>query len=159
MAVFPSGNLLISGLEYDHDRKNSVMWPFTGIFGSDGALLKEVKLEDDDAIHDMALSGDQRVSSFTNPSANHAVEFSKMEAGADGNIFLMRWLTPAIFYAISPGGAVVRRFTVDPGDQINLRICMFRATGLRSYFFNRRAKRHACRLWTSKGKRLERMTR
>jgi hypothetical protein len=117
MAVFPSGNLLISGLEYDHDRKNSVMWPFTGIFGSDGVLLKEVKLEDDDAIHDMALSGDQRVSSFTNPSANHAVEFSKMEAGADGNIYLMRWLTPAIFYAISPGGEVVRRFTVDPGDQ------------------------------------------
>jgi hypothetical protein len=117
MAVFPSGNLLVSGLEYDHDRKNPVTWPFAGIFGSDGVLLKEVKLEDDDAIHNMALSGDQRVSSFTNPSANHAVEFSKMEAGADGNIYLMRWLTPAIFYAISPGGEVVRRFTVDPGDQ------------------------------------------
>lgn len=40
-----------------------------------------------------------------------------MEAGADGNIYLMRWTAPAIFYAISPGGEVVRRFTVDPGDR------------------------------------------
>lgn len=109
--------MLISGLEYDHDRKNPVMWPFAGIFGSDGVLLKEVKLEDDDAIHDMAQSADPRVSSFTNPSANHAIEFSKMQAAGDGNIYLMRWLTPAIFYAISPGGQAVRRFTVDPGDK------------------------------------------
>ena len=64
----------------------------------------------------MAASGDPRVSSPVNPQANHAVDFSQMEAAADGNIYLMRWLTPAIFYAISPGGEVVRRFTVDPGD-------------------------------------------
>ena len=28
----------------------------------------------------------------------------------------MRWANPAIFYVISAGGEVVRRFTVDPGD-------------------------------------------
>jgi hypothetical protein len=28
----------------------------------------------------------------------------------------MRWLSPAVFYAVSPGGEVVRRFTVDPGN-------------------------------------------
>jgi hypothetical protein len=39
-----------------------------------------------------------------------------MQAATDGNIYLMRWITPTIVYAISPGGEVVRRFTVDPGD-------------------------------------------
>ncbi len=116
IAVFPSGNLLVSGLGYGSDRKSKVMLPFTGIFSQDGTLLKEIKLEDDDGLHDMAASGDPRVSSPVNPQANHAVDFSQMEAAADGNIYLMRWLTPAIFYAISPGGEVVRRFTVDPGD-------------------------------------------
>lgn len=115
MAVFPSGNLLISGLEYDQEKK-STMRPFTGIFGAGGALLKEIRLEDDDALRDLAASGDARVTSPTNPSANHAVEFGQMSFASDGNIYLMRWITPTIFYAISPGGEVVRRFTVDPGD-------------------------------------------
>ena len=115
VAVFPAGNLLVSGLEYDRE-PTGAMWPFTGIFSSDGTLLKEVKLEDDETLRDLAAAGDARVSSSRNPSANHAIDFSKMEAASDGNVYVMRWITPAIFYAISPGGEVVRRFTVDPGD-------------------------------------------
>jgi hypothetical protein len=115
LAVLPSGNFLISGLEDDRDH-HAAMWPITGIFSSDGSLLKEIKLQDDDDIRDMAASGDARVASPTNQWANRAVEFSRMEAASDGNIYLMRWTTPAIIYAISPGGEVVRRFTVDPGE-------------------------------------------
>jgi hypothetical protein len=114
VSVFPSGNLLVSGLELD--RKSPVMWPFTGILSSDGTLLKEIKLEDDDAIRDMAAAGDSRVASPTNPSSNRAVSSGQMQSASDGNIYLMRWLSPAIIYAISPGGEVVRRFTIDPGD-------------------------------------------
>jgi len=36
LSVFPSGDLLVSGLRYDRDKNNHVMWPFTGIFSSDG---------------------------------------------------------------------------------------------------------------------------
>ena len=114
-AVFPSGNLLVSGLEYDRDQ-TSVMWPFTGIFSSDGALLKEIQLEDDERLRNLAAVGDSRVSSARSPRANLAIDFSKMEIGNDGNVYLMRWINPAIFYAISAGGEVVRRFTTDPGD-------------------------------------------
>jgi hypothetical protein len=114
VAVFASGNLLVSGLE--RDRKSGAMLPFTGIFSSDGTLLKEIKLEDDDAIRDMAAAGDSRVASPTNPSSNRAVSSGQMESASDGNIYLIRWLTPAIAYAISPGGEAVRRFTIDPGD-------------------------------------------
>ena len=115
LAVFPSGNLLVSGLEYDRDRKNPVMWPFTGIFSPSGSPLKELKLKDDEALRDLAASGDTRVTSPTNPSTNRAIEFTNMETGADGNVYMMRWTNPALVYAISPGGEI-RRFTVNPGD-------------------------------------------
>jgi hypothetical protein len=116
VAAFPSGNFLVTGLKYDHPRTNSVKLPFTGIFGPDGSLLREVKLEDDDMIHDMAVVGDSRVTAPEAPGVNHAVELGDMDAANDGNIYLMRRLSPAILYAISPDGEVVRRFTVDGGQ-------------------------------------------
>jgi hypothetical protein len=115
VAPFAGGNILVSGLEYDKD-PNSPMWPFTGIFSSDGTLLKEIKLEDDEEIHDLAASGDPHVVPPGHPSSNQAVSLGAMELAADGNIYLMRRLSPAIFYAVSPGGEVVRRFIVDPGQ-------------------------------------------
>jgi len=114
LAVFPSGQLLVAGSEYDRDRA-AAKWPFTGIFAADGSLLKEVKLEDDETLHDMAASGDSRVSSPMMPNGNRAVDLSQIEMAADGNGYLMRWTNPAIIYAISPGGEVVRRLKVEPG--------------------------------------------
>jgi len=116
LAVFPSGDLLVAGLEYDKDR-TAAMWPFTGIFSSDGTLRKELTLEDDERIRDMAASGDPKVTSPQNPSFNHAVTQGSAEVGQDGNVYLMRRLSPAIVYVISAGGGVVRRFTVDPGQE------------------------------------------
>lgn len=115
LAVFPTGQYLISGLKYDADR-TAAMWPFNGIFAADGRLLKEIELEDDKTLHDMAASGDARVALPGNPQANRAISGTQVEVADDGNAYLMRWTNPAIFYAISPGGEVVRRFTVDPGD-------------------------------------------
>jgi hypothetical protein len=107
--------MLIMGSEYDKDR-TAAMWPFTGIFASNGSLLKEVKLEDDETIHDMAAAGDERVSVPGIPQSNRALANTQIEMAADGNGYLMRWTNPAIIYAISPGGEVVRRIKVDPGD-------------------------------------------
>jgi hypothetical protein len=115
LAVFPNGQILVAGSEYDRDPM-AASWPFTGIFAADGRLLKEIKLDDDDALRDMAASGDPRVISPTVPNANHAVSFTQMETAADGNIYLMRWTNPAIVYALSAGGEVVRRMTIDPGS-------------------------------------------
>lgn len=115
LAVFPSGQFLISGEEYDAER-TAAMWPFTGIFAADGALLKELELGDEKELHDMAASGDTRVARPGNSHANLAIDNGQVEMGVDGNAYLMRWSNPAIFFAISPGGDVVRRFTVDPGE-------------------------------------------
>jgi hypothetical protein len=112
---FASGDLLISGLKDNPEGRNLPRVPFTGIFSSAGVLLKEVGLADDKNISDMAAARGERVVPAGSPFANLAVEHGAMEPASDGNIYLMRNLSPAIVYAISPGGAVVKRFTVDPG--------------------------------------------
>jgi len=117
LAVFPgNGSLLVTGQEYGED-KSAPLWPFTGIFSSDGTLLKEIKLEDDDALRERGVKSDPSVTNPRAPWSNRAIALSQMQSADDGNVYLMRWLTPAIFYAISPGGSVIRRFEVDPGDQ------------------------------------------
>lgn len=114
VAAFPAGNFLVTGGRYDRDRE-AAKWPFTGVFSSEGKLLKEVKLEDDDAIHEMAALRDVRVVPPEAPSVNHAIGLAQLDAADDGNVYLMRRLSPAILYAISPSGEVLRRFTVDGG--------------------------------------------
>lgn len=115
IAVFPNGSLLMTGRKYEKDATRAT-WPFTGIFSADGTLVKELNLDDDQAIHDMTAAHDPRVTSPRNPTNERAVSWGRMEAAQDGNIYVMRWESPAIFYAVSPGGEVVRRFTVDPGN-------------------------------------------
>jgi hypothetical protein len=114
VAPFRSGTLFVSGLERDPDPDNPVMWPFEGIFSADGTLLKELHFEDDEKIHDMAASGDKRVVVPENPSSNLAATAGGAAVASDGKVYLMRRLSPAIFYSISAGGEV-RRFTVDVG--------------------------------------------
>lgn len=114
IAVFPNGDLLITGLKYDQDRNNKTKWPFTGIFAPDGTLRRELSLKDDQLIHDMAVGGDPTVVPPETPSVNYAIARGDAQAAADGNIYVMRRLPKPIFYAISPGGSV-RRFEVDPG--------------------------------------------
>jgi hypothetical protein len=113
IAVFPSGQLLVSGAEFERGAGVATL-PFTGIFAADGRLLKEIKLEDDETLRDMAVRGDARATSAKMPHGNRAVSLSHAEMASDGNAYLMRWTTPVIFYAISSGGEVVRRFTVNP---------------------------------------------
>lgn len=129
LASFPSGTFLVTGQVYDRDRAHA-MWPVTGIFSSNGTLLKEIKLEDDKQIRDMSEAGDRRVTSAQNPTSSRAVAFSQMEAAGDGNVYLMRWLPSPIVYAISEGGEVAHKFRVDPGDP-NYRVVAMHISGPR----------------------------
>jgi hypothetical protein len=79
-------------------------------------MLKHINLDDDDELRNLASMGDPRVTSEQNPGGNRAIAYTKMEMAEDGNVYLMRWTNPAILYAVSAGGAVVRRFAVNPGN-------------------------------------------
>jgi hypothetical protein len=116
LGVFSSGNLLVAGQKYDGNNSDGPLLPATALFSPDGKLLKEIKLEDDQAIYEMGARGDSRVTLPQAPTHNLAFSSSQIEPGKDGNLYLMRRLTPAILYAVSSSGEVVRRFTVDPGD-------------------------------------------
>jgi hypothetical protein len=113
--ALPSGNFLATGQKWNRTAKE--YGPFTGIFSSDGSLLKELQLEDDAYINQQRSWGDSRFTlgpGQVNSSINFAISRGEMKLGDDGNVYLLRWLNPAVIYAISPGGEVVRRFTVDP---------------------------------------------
>lgn len=115
-AVFGNGNFLMIGQRYGHDVKQP-MTPFTGLYRSDGKLLKQIALEDDERIQDLAKEKehDSKLTSAAVPTSNPAVALGHAQSAKDGNIYVMRWLSPAVFYVVSPSGEVLRRFTVDPG--------------------------------------------
>lgn len=112
--VFANGNLLISGTKLDRSSKLFIV-PFTGIFRSDGRLLKEITLEQDEHIPDTSAMKNLKPGQALPVITNRAVALGETEAAKDGNIYVMRWDSPADFYAISAGGEVVKRFKVDPG--------------------------------------------
>jgi len=114
IAAFPSGDLLIAGTVPEPN--SAVRAPFTGIFDQNGTLKREISLADDAELQKMAESGDPRVIAPGHESSNRAIDSGHAEPAEDGNIYIMRRLTPTILYAVSPGGEVVRRFTVNPGD-------------------------------------------
>jgi hypothetical protein len=116
LAEFSSGDLLVTGRYLKNRKTDLAETPFTGIFSPDGTLKKQVILPDDEEIRRMAEVGDNRiVPAVGGRDVNTAIDMSLMEAGDDGNIYLLRQLSPAILYAVAPDGAVLRRFTVDPG--------------------------------------------
>ena len=114
ITVFSNGNLLITGMKLDRSSKLFIV-PFTGIFRSDGRLLKEITLEQDEHIPDTSAMRNLKPGQALPVITNRAVELGETEAAKDGNIYIMRWSSPAAFYAISAGGEVVKRFKVDAG--------------------------------------------
>lgn len=115
IAIFPNGNLLMTGNKLDRNSKLFIV-PFTGIFRSDGKLLKEITLEQNESLPDTSAMKDLKPGQPLPIISNRAVAWGHTEPAKDGNIYIMRWGSPASFYAISPGGEVVKRFTVDPGS-------------------------------------------
>jgi hypothetical protein len=113
LAVFKSGEFLLAGLKYDNPALAGTERPFAAIFASNGKLLRKVSLEDDNNIMEAARRGDIGVVSPINPVVNRALNLGEALASNDGNVYLLRRLSPAIVYAISPAGKVVRRITVD----------------------------------------------
>ena len=115
ISVFPNGNLLLTGTKLDRASKLFII-PFTGIFRSDGKLLKEITLEQDERLPDTSAMKNLKPGQVVPVISNRAVSWGQAEPAKDGNIYIMRWASPAKFYAISPGGEVVKRFEVDPGS-------------------------------------------
>ncbi len=109
VSVFPHGELLMTGQQFAKARPSI---PVTGIFSAGGQLLKRLDLEGDGPIKEAALANKAPLDALP---TDHTITWGKSAVANDGNVYVMRYLSPAMVYAISPGGEVVRSFTVDPG--------------------------------------------
>jgi len=113
LAVFAHGEMLMTGQQFA--KINGVKQPaipFTGIFSADGRLLKRLDMEGDGPLKDAALAS---TAPATARPGDHTITWGRTTAARDGNVYIMRWSSPATVDAISPGGEVLRSFTVDSG--------------------------------------------
>jgi len=115
VAVFPNGNVLMTGNKLDRNSKLFII-PFAGIFRPDGKLLKKITLEQEEHLPDTSAMRNLSPGQPMPVISNRAVDWGQTQPASDGNIYIMRWGSPAQFYAVSPGGEVVKRFSVDPGS-------------------------------------------
>jgi hypothetical protein len=114
LAAFPSGQMLVSGLENCRSRRCfSPFKSFTAIYDQSGHLLKRLSISEDDVIDAAAEIGDSRYA--RGPMfGNQAVSGGKIRLGDDGNAYLMRRTSPATVYVISSSGDLVRTLKIEP---------------------------------------------
>jgi hypothetical protein len=116
LVAFPSGEILVSGLENCRSRRCfSAFKSFTAIYDKGGHLLKRLSIPEDDEIDAAAEIGDSRYARAP-MFGNRAVSGSKARLGDDGNAYLMRSTSPATVYVISSSGDLVRTVKVQPAQ-------------------------------------------
>jgi hypothetical protein len=105
-AVFPTGELLAAGQALHEGINDTEGEPYTAVFDRNGKLLKELSLE-----------GDVKQQKDSRGGFMREVVLGGEVPAEDGNIYLMRQTEKHLFFVISPGGEVVRKFTlVSPSE-------------------------------------------
>lgn len=129
LAVFPSGESLVSGLEHVHSRRAlGAFKSFTAIYSKDGHLQKRLALPEDAEIDAAAELGDSRYAQGP-MFGNRAASAGTARLGVDGNVYLMRRTSPATVYVISSSGELLRTLEIEPPDAGQMPIDMQVAEG------------------------------
>jgi len=115
IATYPSGTMLIAGVRSIPGKDPDTMVPYTALFSSSGDLLKAVDLQSDDEHPKADAGGNPSDAVPSNRGGKGAISRGMMQAAQDGNVYVVRHELPAVIYAVSESGAVVRHFTVDSG--------------------------------------------
>ena len=125
-AVFPDGNLLLTGLVVD---KTRTLRPFTFIFDSSGDFLTKITLQHDVGPMPTVTSRAKDNSAAKTPTSNAsqsarvrqansrtftAVAAGLMVGAPDGTVYLLRTSSPARLYVVSSGGSVLREVNIKP---------------------------------------------
>jgi hypothetical protein len=102
LAVFHSGEIFISGLQYRPGYKAS-----TAIYSKTGSLVKQLALDWDEK-----TEGEIAGKPDAQEMNKQTVDKSVAVRGDDGLVYLMRPTNPAVVYAISSAGDVLRKLAV-----------------------------------------------
>lgn len=110
--VLPNGTLFVSGTLIGEKTGQRAGEPVNAFYDPGGRWLKEIRLKKDSGLLKQPLTTSDRTG-----SQNRAVHFGRTAVGDDGNLYVMRAVSPAVVYVISPGGKVERTLTVHaPAD-------------------------------------------
>jgi len=104
IAVFHSGEIFISGLQYQPGYKASA-----AIYSTTGSLIKQPTLDEDER-REQEIATDSGAQKLNAEAVNESVA----TPGDDGLVYLMRPTNPVLVYAISRAGDVLRTIRVTP---------------------------------------------
>lgn len=107
IAVFRTGDFLLSGVRGDHDRT-----PYTAVFDAKGRLIKTIYEAEDDDAQRRAEKGEANYKPDNSNYGNYFVTHGDAALGSDGNVYLLRAGQDALIYVISNKGEVVRKLRV-----------------------------------------------
>lgn len=111
LAVFPSGEMLLSGIQRRTRESPYLYRAFNALYDARGNLVKQLSLDEDPKIERSIEAGDVRYAR-TAKEGNMAVTLGRAVSGDDGNVYLMRRTSPATIYVISSAGQVVRKLVI-----------------------------------------------
>jgi hypothetical protein len=131
LAVFKSGELLVSG-----GLGEKQIEAFTGIFDSTGKLIRKISNSEDEE-STKKVQVDASLTFQGSGFISSALASGDVAPGSDGNMYLMRASSPAVIFAISPAGEVVKTFKVDSGDPQFTAITLRSAPGRLAVSFRR----------------------
>lgn len=113
LAVFSSGEMLLSGIQGRTRESPDLYRAFTALYDSRGHLVKQLALDEDFDIERAIEAGDARY--VRSPKqGNRAVTHGIAVSGDDGNVYLMRRTSPTTVYVISSTGEVMRKLVIAP---------------------------------------------
>jgi len=105
-AAFADGNFLVSGVKRDLQNKNDRGRNFTAVLSADGRELAQLSFE---APQESAMASAKN----TNDAAKApGLDLAEAEAGSDGNLYVMRFSSPALVYVIGPSGKIMKTIKV-----------------------------------------------
>jgi hypothetical protein len=106
-AAFADGNFLVSGLKRDLQNKNDRGRNFTAVFSADGRELAQLSFE---APQESAKASAKSTNDAA--KATPGLDLAEAEVGSDGNLYVVRFSSPALVYVIGPSGKIMKTIKV-----------------------------------------------
>jgi len=112
-AAFADGNFLVSGVKRDVRNKNDRGRNFTAVFSADGRELAQLSFQaPQESAKASAGKANTGVLLAVAEKATPGLDLAEAEVGSDGNLYVMRFSSPAQVYVIGPSGKIMKTIKV-----------------------------------------------
>jgi hypothetical protein len=108
-AAFANGNFLVSGVKRDVQNKNDRGRNFTAVFSADGRELAQLSFEEPQQSAKVR-AGKAKINDVEKLAP--PLDLADAEVGSDGNLYVVRFSSPAVVYVIAPTGKIMKTIKV-----------------------------------------------